>query len=129
MDKYDIDKYEYIDPTFISGKGNIEITYRYVPNLKLKIEVLEEGYIQLPQFYYLGYEIKDENKMYEYENIDGLVTFYLEKGNYEIEVSYQGTKEMKIGDTISLISFSSYLSLSLIYGVYYFIKKYKKSHY
>ena len=128
MDKYDIDNYEYIDPTFISGKGNIEITYRYVPNLKLNIEVIEEGYIQLPQFYYLGYEIKDENKTYEYENIDGLVSFYLEEGNYQIEISYEGTKEMRICDTISIISFSIYLSISLNYGVYYYIKKTKKEN-
>ena len=126
MDKYSFDDYEYIDPTFISGKGNIEITYRYVPNLKLNIEVIERGYIQLPQFYYLGYEIKDENKVYEYENIDGLVSFYLEEGNYQIEISYKGTKEMQICDMISIISFTTYLSISLIYGIYYFVKKHKK---
>ena len=110
----------------ISGKGNIEITYRYVPNLKLNIEVIEEGYIQLPQFYYLGYEIKDENNTYKYENIDGLVSFYLEEGNYQIEISYKGTKEMQICDMISIISFTTYLSISLIYGIYYFVKKHKK---
>lgn len=87
-----------IDPAFLEGSGKIDILSRVAPKYEMNITINEDSLIQMPLFYYDGYKItalnKDTNeeKTIEILDVDSLISFKLEKGNYVVKTNYVGTK-------------------------------------
>lgn len=74
--------------------------------------------VQLPKFYYLGYQVLlDEAPTENYEK-DGLLTVNMSSGQHIISVKYVGTPIQKVSLGISLISF-------LLFSGFYFRRKAK----
>lgn len=85
-------------------KNGTSITVEYSNNLQ------KDTYIELPLFYYLGYQVDQDLKIEDGTN--HLIRIYLEDSNGEFQVSYQGTMIQKISYVISflsLIGFSGYI--------------------
>ena len=88
---------DYIQPSFLTGDGKLTCKELETPNVIFDAIVEEDNsLIQLPQFYYDGYEVAiyDNNDEYitttEVINIDSLVSFKIDKGEYTIKVTYKG---------------------------------------
>lgn len=86
-----------LKPVFLTGNGTIEVKSAYSPRYEMDIIVQESGIVQMPLFYYPGYEINiyhlNQKQIVESKNIDGLVSFELKQpGNYQIRIDYVGTK-------------------------------------
>ncbi len=82
-----------------------------VPNLVF--EAKENSTLELPRFYYIGYELlDDENKSIPiYENEMGMIEVRIPKnGIYSLH--YPGTKVQKVSNVITIISIFSFLFFS-----------------
>ena len=132
--RYNTDAYEdyFLKPVFLEGNGTITINDAFSPNYDMDIIVLNDNaLIQMPLFYYPGYQIEIINNKTKQKikpiNIDGLVSFNLDSGTYQVKTHYIGTPLRifsKIFFTISIIG----TLVMLIYGLYIEIlkKKYLK---
>ena len=82
--------------------------------------------LELPFIYYLGYNIKMNDKNIEYkESINGFINIDIPKNeNGEIKIIYRGTKIEKIAFVISVIS--AFAFLVYIFRIIYQNKKLKK---
>lgn len=96
---WNIGKHPYaIDPTLLTGSGSIVINSKFAPKYDMNINLLEKSLIQMPLFYYDGYEIIATNlddgsvKSIEVKDVDSLISFELESGNYNVKTNYKGTK-------------------------------------
>ena len=122
----------YYKPVVLTGKSNIEVINAFADEHTINIDVYESSLIQMPIFYYEGYNIKVTdiitNETYEVKpiNIDGFVSFNLESGTYKVETSYEGTTLRKVAKVYCVVS-SSLVFVGLIYGIYEFIKRKKES--
>ena len=92
---------QYIVPVFLEGDGTIALESLNTPNAVFQVTVTSESaYVQLPQFYYEGYvaTLSNETKTYsaEGENVDGLVSFRLQQGDYQMDVVYLAPKSYRI---------------------------------
>ncbi len=99
--QYDFTKEDYAyKPVLLTGKGDIIVENAYAPKYTLEVTITEAGIIQMPLFYYPGYQIKvirgAEIKNIPCENIDGLVAFQISEGNYTIQIQYVGTKARQL---------------------------------
>lgn len=97
------DLQSYITPVFLQGTGTLEMTEVKSPEVRFNIEVSsEDSLIQIPQFYYDGYvaTLKD-NRGHEHRAsgiyIDGLVSFEIPQGEYDVSITFEGNGMYKIG--------------------------------
>ena len=131
---YDTSKIEdyYYKPVVLKGNSDIEVIDSFADKHTINIDVNKSSLIQMPIFYYEGYNIKvtdiNTNETYEVKpiNIDGFVSFNLESGTYEVQTSYEGTTLRKVAKVYCVVS-SSLVFVGLIYGIYEFIKRKKDS--
>ena len=99
----------------LSGKAIIENEEKDGANYKAKIRTVEERTIfELPYIYYPGYEVTADGILIEnFETENGFLGIVLEENeNVHLEVSYSGTKIMKITtliSTLGTILFSIYV--------------------
>lgn len=80
------------------------------------INVLADSQIEMPVTYFPGWEARVNGKIIDLSepSIQGLITFYLPKGEYKIDLALTDTPVRIIGNTITLIS-SLFLLVSLGY--------------
>lgn len=96
------DKEDYYYAT-LEGKGSLTITELKSPSVSFIAKVEEDALFQLPQFYYEGYALNvvdvNSNKTYtiKLENIDCLLAFRLEKGEYNCSIEFKGTSIYQAG--------------------------------
>lgn len=60
--------------------------------------------VQLPKFYYKGYEVRDNQKVITNYNKKGLVTVKLAAGKHTLTIAYKKTIIQKIATSVSLIA-------------------------
>ena len=124
----------YYKPLVIDGSGNVIVNYAYTPRYEMEITINEnDSLVQMPLFYYPGYEIKitdiSTGNSYEVDNIniDGLVSFKLSEGKYNVEVDYKGTTKRNVGKVLHILS--CFISLfALFFEIVYKKKKGKKEN-
>lgn len=119
---------EYVSPVFLVGEGTIEITSLNTPDVSFHAVVTsEDAFVQILQLYYKGYEIKltdkDGNKsetpcVYT----DGLISFNLDQGEYDIDIKYVGTKSYRAGILFMAASMVGLFGLCAA-GFYSFVRR------
>ena len=103
----------------LEGSAKVTILNRHAPDYVLKLEAEDTSLIQMPLFYYPGYKIKaknlDTNESINIEvlDIDSLISFKIDKGNYEIYFEYAGTNMQHLG---KILFKSSFALIILFYG-------------
>ena len=103
--------------TVKEGKADIKVLADKTPYLKFKVKT-KESTLELPRFYYLGYDIKlDGQKIDYYENKYGFIEIKL-KDSGTVTVNYTGT----LFDKMSILIFV----ITIIICISYFIYNYKK---
>ena len=103
----------------LSGKAIIENEQKEGTNYKAKIQTIEQETIfELPYIFYPGYEVRTDGMILDtFETENGFLGFKLDNNEIiELEVSYVGTKVMKISLVISVIS-------TIIYCAYVWKKR------
>jgi hypothetical protein len=80
------------------------------------------GLVQIPQFYYDGYQItltqNDQTIVSETgEYVDGLLAFKVVEGTYTIHVDYVGSKTYRVGRVFFYLSIPLTVSLGVL-GIY-----------
>lgn len=107
-------------PVFLTGNGEVSVSYAFAPSFEMEISANENGLIQMPLIYYPGYKIyltnTDTNESIKIDgsDIDGLVSFEIKKGNYIVKTAYEGTNLRKA----SFIIFPLSLSVVIGFGIY-----------
>lgn len=126
---YDIpyDLATYPKPAFLEGEGSLEMKELNSPNVYFSVDVKsEEALVQIPQFYNEGYvaHLRDGEDPQDVKGIyiDGLVSFVLPKGTYDVDVVFEGTKSYKVGKVLLILSLSGTFLMSLT-GIYIFIQR------
>ena len=115
----------YFKPVVIKGVGTVEVNYAYAPVYDMDVTIDEDDtIIQIPLFYYPGYKIEatdlttNNTIIIEGFNIDGLLSFTIDKGSYTIKSDYVGTPLRRTGIVIHILSgFSSIIAL--VFGIVY----------
>lgn len=114
------DMENYITPQFLEGEGDIDIFYLNTPDVKFNVATnSDNNLIQIPQFYYDGYNAKavfenGETQNLEVVNVDGLVSCYAPKGTYQLEFTFPGNTLKQAGwyvlsfSIVGVISFAIY---------------------
>ena len=126
------DMENYIAPQFLEGEGDIDIFYLNTPNVKFNVVTnSDNNLIQIPQFYYDGYNAKavfenGETQNLEVVNVDGLVSCYAPKGTYQLEFTFPGNTLKQAGWYVLSFSIVGVISFA-IYG-YLNRKKYEKNY-
>lgn len=98
-----------VAPVVLQGQGTIVVNERFAPEYDMQITVTQDALIQMPLLYYPGYVVKatDEaghTQAVKCENVDGLVSFTLSAGVYEVHTAYEGTTARKIGRVYTCVS-------------------------
>ena len=103
----------------LSGKADISDEQKNGSNMKFTISNNEGVSLELPFIYYLGYDIKINEKSIEYkESIHGFASIDVpENENGEVIISYKGTKLGRVSFYISLISALALLAY-IIFSIY-----------
>ena len=116
-----------LNPVLLEGKGNIEVIDKKAPMYEMNVVINEDSLVQLPLLYYPGYDIVilDSDEKVEVLEIDGLVSFRLNKGEYHITTNYTGTNSMKASKVIRYISFAG-ISIFICYGFIVDIRRKEK---
>lgn len=100
----------YLNPVYLEGTGTISLTSLNTPDAVFGAQVTsDEALVQIPQFYYDGYEItlvSDSGAVATEEGqyVDGLVAFKLAKGAYAVKVNFVGSKSYQIGQVAFYVS-------------------------
>ena len=121
----------YYSPVYLTGNATITVNDAFSPNYDMNIEASEDSLIQMPLIYYPGYEIVvtdlSNNESYTVEalNIDGLIAFELDEGNYKVTTDYVGTTTRKISKVYFFVSLSA-TTLWILYALFVENGKYKK---
>lgn len=121
----------YYSPVYLTGNATITVNDAFSPNYDMNIEASEDSLIQMPLIYYPGYEIVvtdlSNNESYTVEalNIDGLIAFKLQEGNYKVTTDYVGTTTRKISKVYFFVSLSA-TTLWILYALFVENGKYKK---
>lgn len=92
-----------------SSKQTIN-TYHY-SQYTLRTNGVQE--VQLPKFYYEGYQVTDNQKIIENYNKNGLVTVKLDSGVHTLVISYKKTLIQKISTAFSLLVVGVLILVSL----------------
>ena len=96
----------------LNGYAKIKNEKKEKTNMQFYIETFtQDSIIELPYIYYLGYNIKLNNKNINYEESEnGFISIKIPKNtNGKIEVEYTGTKLSKISLFISIIGIISFI--------------------
>ncbi|MBO4541270.1 MAG: hypothetical protein J5736_04765, partial [Bacilli bacterium] len=133
--KFIFDKETYFTPVFLEKSGSAEVVELNTPHVRFLVSVDEdEALIQIPQFYYDGYVIdfldKETEEVFQSvtpENVDSLVSFHADKGEYLIDVSYQGPVTRRVFNVVFFVSLAGLLGLSVLAG--YELYKDKRKEY
>ena len=118
--KYVFTKEDYISPAFLTGDGLLTCSELNIPNVVFEGKVIEDGIVQLPQFYYDGYQIslvdKQTNQVSNavVTNIDGLVSFAVSKGEYTINVNYVGPTSRRVFNVVFYFGVAGIVGLSVL---------------
>ena len=110
-----------LSPAILTGTGNTTVKYAFAPEYEMQIIAETDVLIQMPLLYYDGYSVvaTDENGNTSHptaENLDGLISFSLAAGEYDVRVDYVGTTARKISKVFTYASFSI-LILALGYAL------------
>ena len=118
---------DYYDPAFLKGSGTCQIIEYNSPNNKFHVEITSElALVQLPQFYYKGYEVyKGSHLLGEPLNVDGLVALELSQGTYDISLQFKGSKGYQITRPLFYIGVFSLIAGG-VFGLVYRTKIMKK---
>ena len=106
----------------LSGDGKIFVVSFEAPKTQMTIKLTEKSEIQMPLFYYPGYKIYVEDEhgekstMSPYE-VDGLVSFSLDEGEYTVKTDFIG-RPLRITGTVLTILSSLLVLLLLGYGIW-----------
>lgn len=116
---------KYRTPVFLEGSGTMTITYLNSPCARFDCTITsEKALIQIPQFYYDGYEItynsKTDNKSYKVKGkyVDGLLAFDGYQGEYVVTVNYVGSTAYRIFRPIFYISILGTVAFGVL-GTYF----------
>lgn len=126
------DMENYITPQFLEGEGDIDIFYLNTPDVKFNVIAnSDNNLIQIPQFYYDGYNARavfenGKTQNLEVVNVDGLVSCYAPKGTYQLEFTFPGNTLKQAGWYVLSFSIVGAISFA-IYG-YLNRKKYEKNY-
>ena len=103
----------------LNGKADILNEQKESNNMKFIINNNDGVSLELPFIYYLGYDIKMNEKNIEYkESVNGFINIDIPKNeNGEIKIVYRGTVIQKITFVISFISAFAFI-LYIIYVIY-----------
>ena len=96
----------------LNGNAKIKNEKKEKTNMQFYIETFtQDSIIELPYIYYLGYNIKLNNKYINYEESEnGFISIKIPKNtNGKVEVKYTGTKLSKISLIISIIGIISFI--------------------
>lgn len=121
---YDSSKIEdyYYKPVVLEGNSNIEVIESFADKHTINVSSEELTLIQMPMFYYKGYSVSaintntNEKTELEVINVDGFVSFAVDKGKYIITTNYEGTTLRKTS-IVCCVFGSSITLLALIYGI------------
>ena len=96
----------------LDGKADILNEYKEGNNMNFTISNNDGASLELPYIYYLGYEIKMNEKNIEYkESVNGFINIDIPKNeNGEIKIIYKGTKVEKIAYVISITSVFGFIA-------------------
>ena len=89
-----------MDYSFIDDYDSFNIDVINSEKISGNINVRNSGYFILSIPYDKGFDIKVNGENISYNEINGLIGFYLDKGNYNIDIDYE-SPGLKIGEIIS----------------------------
>ena len=117
------DRNKKLSPVFLSGKGTIIENSIVAPKSEMEIFVEDKAEIQMPLFYYPGYKVYIEDKNGNIStviphDVDGLISFKLEKGSYSVKTDFVGTPVRLLGKLLTIVS--SILTLLIFSLALYF---------
>ena len=107
------------------------VTELNTPSVGFDIIVNEDALIQIPQFFYDGYQIKATNTSDESTielepvNVDCLISFKLNAGSYHVEVRYVGPKVRRVFNALWYVGLAGDVALGS-FGIYELISKKRK---
>lgn len=109
---------------FYQGNGEINLKKISTQKILAEIQAKEDSQIQINSIYYPGWGVmvNDIPVQINYQNSQGLIRFFLPKGNHVIKAEFRETPVRFLADVISLISFILYV----FYLVSITKSKYKK---
>lgn len=115
----DFKKYFATPNILIDGLPYTDSSHQTVNNYNessynLHIDTVKE--VQLPKFYYVGYEVTDNQKIVPNYNKDGLVTIKLDQGLHTITITYKKTLIQKISVLFSVLC----ATLLILYNLFKF---------
>lgn len=95
------------------GDGNLNNIKKGSRYFSANIKTTEKSLVSLQRYYYPGWEVFIDGKKtpINYENLYGIITFWVEKGNHEILVKFE---ETPLRLTLNLLSFFSFIFLILV---------------
>ena len=122
----------FIKPAILEGKGAVTVESAFAPVYELSAQTdTDKMLVQLPLIFYPGYEITavergtgKETKLTP-TGVDGLVSFYVPRGEYEIRTEYEGTTLYNLSLVLTPVSLAGLISLC-VYDIIYRKKKNKK---
>lgn len=90
----------------INGDAKIEKSKVRPASYKVSISAFNETNFQVNTIYFPGWKVKaNDNKLpIDYQNTQGLITFQLPKGLYEIVISYERTPIHLASEALSLVA-------------------------
>lgn len=116
-----IDRVEYFGtPRAISGEAVVSDFVQKTAQAKGSIEVFSNAQIEMPVTYFPGWQLRANSKIIELpeSSIQGLITFYLPRGNYQINLELKDTPVRIAGNAISLISIFGLILLFISRRIY-----------
>ena len=119
-EQYRFAKEDYLSPAFLTGDGLLTCTELNTPDVVFDASINSESLIQLPQFYYDGYQITlvdkatGESHLAEVINVDSLVSFVAIEGEYTINVNYKGPIIRRVFNVFFFIGIGGIAGLSVL---------------
>lgn len=89
------------------GEGKIDLIENYSNRTIFSINATEKSFVRVNTTYFPWWKVYIDGKESEiiYQNVHGLIEFWVDKGEHNVAVRLVGTPLWHISDTISLISF------------------------
>jgi len=116
----------YLKPTALTGDAYIYDYLGVTPNKTFTIDVLsDDTIIQVPIFYYEGYTIKLNGvnvSLEDPKDMDYLLGFKVNKGKYNVQISYDCMKSTKVGHSLFNLALIG-LCVFVLYDFWYQDKK------
>ena len=116
------DRVEYFGtPRAISGEINVSDFVKKTGKAIGSINVLSNSRIEMPITYFPGWEVRANGSKLNLSepSIQGLITFDLPKGEYEINIDFKNTLVRSVGNIVSLTSLIFIVILSLRGRLFY----------